>query len=217
MSAPGHAGGLALALLLGASALRAQGLVSPGPLTSAHARYDNLSSCLACHDAGRELTGRKCLTCHVSLGARIRADRGYHAVATRHGTELACRACHSEHNGLPYRLVRWPGNVPKEQFDHRSTGYTLEGAHTRQRCEACHRSELVLDAAVRADTSLSTRRTYLGASTACASCHLDEHRGRVSRQCQDCHTQTEWKPAPRFDHATTRFPLTGRHADAKCD
>jgi hypothetical protein len=213
----GRVGGLALALLLGATALRAQGLISPGPLATAHARYDNLNHCLACHDAGRGLSGSKCLTCHVSLGARIRADKGYHAVATKHGAELACRTCHSEHNGRPYRLVRWPNNVPREQFDHRSTGYSLEGAHARQRCEACHRSELVLDAAVRADTSLSTRRTYLGVSTACASCHLDEHRGRVSRQCQDCHTQTEWKPAPRFDHATTRFPLTGKHADAKCD
>ena len=217
MSVHGRAGGLVFALLLGATALRAQGLVSPGPLASAHLRYDNLSRCLFCHDAGRELTGRKCLTCHVSLGARIRADKGYHAVATNHGAELACRTCHSEHNGRPYRLVRWPNNLPKEQFDHRSTDFTLEGAHARTRCDACHRPELVVDAAVRADTSLSTRRTYLGLGVACASCHLDEHRGRVSRQCQDCHTQTEWKPAPRFDHATTRFPLTGRHADVRCD
>jgi hypothetical protein len=212
-----RAGGLALALLLGATALRAQGLVSPGPLASAHARYDNLSGCLLCHDAGRELTGRKCLTCHASLEARIRADKGYHAVATKHGAELACRTCHSEHNGRPYRLVRWPNNAPRERFDHRSTGYTLEGAHARERCEACHRPELVGQAWVRADTSLSVRRTYLGLSVACATCHVDEHRGRVSRQCQDCHTQTAWTPAPRFDHDSTRFSLTGKHADVKCD
>ena len=217
MSVRARAGAAALALLLGATALRAQGLVSPGPLASAHARYDDLAHCLDCHDAGRELSGRKCLACHSSLGARIRADRGYHATATRHGTALACRGCHSEHNGRPYRLVRWPDNSPQERFDHRTTGYALEGAHTRQRCEACHRPELVVEATVRADTSLSVRRTYLGLSTACASCHLDEHRGRVSRQCQDCHTQTEWKPAPRFDHATTRFPLTGRHENVECD
>jgi hypothetical protein len=209
--------GAALALLLCAPALRAQGLVSPGPLSSAHARFDDIARCLACHDAARVLTGRKCLACHGSLAARIRADKGYHAVTTRHGAELACRACHSEHNGRPYRLVRWPGGVPRERFDHRQTGYALEGAHARQRCEGCHRSEFVADPVVRADSSLSVRRTYLGLATACAACHLDEHRGRVSHQCQDCHDVTAWKPVPRFDHATTRFPLTGRHTGLRCD
>jgi hypothetical protein len=206
----------ALALLCCATALRAQGLVSPGPLSSVHARYDDIARCLSCHDAGRELSGRKCLACHVTLAARIRADRGYHAVATKHGAELACRTCHTEHNGRPYRLVRWPDGTAKEQFDHRPTGYALEGAHARQRCEGCHRAELVVDAVARGDTSLARRRTFLGLDTACASCHLDEHRGRVSRQCRDCHDVTAWKPAPRFDHATTRFPLTGKHTDLRC-
>lgn len=217
MSTGGRLAGAALALLLGATALRAQGLVSPGPLSRAHARYDDITRCLACHDAGRELSGRKCLACHATLAARIRADRGYHAVATKHGAELACRTCHTEHNGRPYRLVRWPDGAAKEQFDHRQTGYVLEGAHTRGRCEACHRAELVVNAAARADSSLVGGRTFLGLDTACASCHLDEHRGRVSRQCRDCHDLTAWKPAPRFEHATTRFPLTGKHADLRCD
>jgi hypothetical protein len=211
-----RAGILALGLLFGASVARAQGLVSPGPLATAHARYDNLANCLTCHDAGRELSGRKCLVCHASLAARVRADSGYHAIATRHGAALACRTCHSEHNGRPYRLVRWPDNAPPERFDHRATGYPLEGTHARQRCEACHRPELIGEAAVRSDTSLSVRRTFLGLSTACASCHLDEHRGRVSRRCQECHDLAAWKPAPRFDHGATRFPLTGRHADVRC-
>jgi hypothetical protein len=216
MSGARRIAGPALALLLGASGARAQGLVSPGPLTTAHARYDNLANCLACHDAGRELSGRKCLACHVALAARIRADKGYHAAATKHGSALACRTCHSEHNGRPYRLVRWPDNAPQERFDHGVVGYPLEGAHARQRCDACHRQELVADAGTRGDSSVAVRRTFLGLSTACALCHLDEHRGRVSRQCQDCHDVTAWKPAPRFDHGTTRFPLTGRHADVRC-
>jgi hypothetical protein len=160
--------GAALALLLCAPALRAQGLVSPGPLSSAHARFDDIARCLACHDAARVITGRKCLACHASLAASIRAAKGYHAVATQQGTVLACPACHSEHNGRPYRLVRWPGGVPRERFDHRQTGYALEGAHARQRCEGCHRSEFVADPVVRADSSLSVRRTYLWTSTAAA-------------------------------------------------
>ncbi len=207
---------VALALLVRAPALAAQGLVSPGPLRAAHARWDDIARCLSCHEAGRALSGRKCLACHGSLAAEIRADHGYHAVATRHGAELACQHCHSEHNGRPYRLVRWPDGQPQERFDHAQTGYPLEAAHARQRCEACHRPEFVIVPAVRADTSLSVRRTFLGLSTTCTACHLDEHRGATSRQCLDCHDLTAWKPAPKFDHDRTRFPLTGRHADLRC-
>jgi len=212
--------GIALALaalVAGAAApLRAQGLASPGPLAAPHARLDDLTKCLSCHETGRQLSGRKCLDCHVSLARRIRTGLGYHAGATRGGTQLACASCHSEHNGRPYRLVRWPNNVPKEQFNHRDAGWNLEGAHARHRCESCHRAELIADAAVRGDRSLSAQRTYLGLGSQCVACHLDEHRGRVSRTCEDCHTTTEWKPAPRFDHARTRFELTGRHRDVPC-
>ncbi len=210
-------GAVALAVLLVAasSELLAQGLASPGPLATAHARLDDLAHCLACHDAGRELSGRKCLACHTSLASRIRADSGYHAVATQHGAALACRTCHSEHNGRPFRLVKWEGGA-KESFDHHKTGWALAGAHARLRCEVCHRPRLVADRAVRADSSVSLQRTYLGLGTACASCHLDEHRGRTSAACQDCHSVDAWKPAVGFDHDRTRFMLTGLHRNLRC-
>jgi hypothetical protein len=212
-----RSGFLVVAALLARTApLPAQGLVSPGPLTTAHARYDNIQSCLTCHETGRELSGRKCLACHVALAAQIRAGRGYHATATRNGAELRCAACHSEHNGRPYRLVRWPNNVAKEQFDHARTGFTLEGAHARGRCEECHKAGFVSQAAVRGDSSLSVQRTFLGLDRTCASCHLDEHRGRTDSDCLQCHTQDAWKPVPRFDHSRTHFPLEGRHEGVAC-
>ncbi len=210
--------GTVLLLVLAAAAprLAGQGLVSPGPLAQAHARYDEVNRCLVCHEAGRELTGRRCLACHVSLAARIQAGRGYHATATRRGTALACATCHSDHNGRPYRLVRWPDSRPPEQFDHTLAGWTLQGAHARLACADCHTAALIASAAVRADTSLDVARTYLGLGTTCASCHLDEHRGRVGTRCEDCHDQDRWTPVRRFDHARTRFPLTGRHQAVEC-
>ena len=206
---------VAALMLAASSGLRAQGLASPGPLATPHASLDNLARCLACHDAGRELSGRKCLACHAALATRIRADSGYHAVATQHGATLACRTCHSEHNGRPFRLVKWTGGA-KETFDHQKTGWTLEGAHARQTCETCHKQQLVSDPVVRRDSSLSVRTTYLGLGTACAACHLDEHRGRVSRQCRDCHGLDAWKPVAGFDHSRTHFALTGLHANLRC-
>ena len=211
------AAALVLVLMTAATRVLAQGLASPGPLAAAHARLDDLAHCLDCHDAGRQLSGQKCLACHTSLAAEIHADRGYHAVATRHGAELACRTCHSEHNGRPFQLVKWPGGRGRDGFDHAQAGWALEGGHTKPTCTACHRTGLVSEAAVRSDASLSVQRTFLGLGTACGACHLDEHRGRVSRQCLDCHTVEAWKPAPRFDHDRTRFPLTGLHAQVRCD
>jgi len=208
---------LLLLLVTAATRVQAQGLASPGPLATPHAKLDDLAHCLDCHDAGRQLSGTKCLACHTSLAAEIRADQGYHAAATRHGAELACRTCHSEHNGRPFRLVKWPGSSGREGFDHRQTGWPLEGGHAKPTCDACHKAALVAVASVRSDASLSVQRTFLGLGTSCTSCHLDEHRGRVSRQCLDCHTLDAWKPASRFDHARTRFPLTGLHAQVHCD
>lgn len=205
---------VAFLAMFAAAPLAAQ--VSPGPLSRAHASVDGITRCLSCHEAGRELSGRKCLACHTALSARITAGRGFHAAVTRNGAEPKCATCHSEHNGRPYQLVRWPDNAPRERFDHTRTGFRLDGAHVRATCGACHRAGLIADGAVRGDASLSVERTYLGLGTTCTSCHLDEHRGRTTRPCTDCHNQTAWKPAQGFDHARTSFPLEGRHRAAEC-
>jgi len=205
---------VALAALAGAFPLAAQ--VSPGPLARAHLSVDGITRCLSCHEAGHELSGRKCLGCHASLAERISANRGLHGSVTRAGADRRCASCHSEHNGRPYQLVRWPDNVPRERFDHGRVGFQLEGAHARAACTACHRAGLIADAAVRGDASLSVERTFLGLGTTCTSCHLDEHRERTTRRCTDCHTQTSWKPAPGFDHSRTAFALEGRHRSVQC-
>ena len=114
-----------------------------------------------------------------------------HAVVSMMNAEPAkvrCRTCHSEHNGRPFQLVKWPGGRGREGFDHTQTGWALEGGHTKPTCNACHKASLVAEASVRSDASLAVQRTFLGLGTACGACHLDEHRGRVSRQCLDCHT-----------------------------
>jgi hypothetical protein len=54
--------------------------------------------------------------------------------------------------------------------------------------------------------------------TTCVGCHEqdDGHQGRFGRECETCHTSTEWRRAT-FDHARrTRFPLRGQHADVRC-
>jgi hypothetical protein len=59
----------------------------------------------------------------------------------------------------------------------------------------------------------------MGLETTCASCHRrdDPHANALGADCQRCHDESGWKPAPKFDHAQSRYPLTGKHAGVSCD
>jgi hypothetical protein len=56
----------------------------------------------------------------------------------------------------------------------------------------------------------------------CESCHMDAHAGqlagRADSTCASCHTPAGWKPTTFTvqRHASSRLPLTGRHATLDC-
>jgi hypothetical protein len=52
--------------------------------------------------------------------------------------------------------------------------------------------------------------------SACASCHKDVHEPSLGKDCQRCHDDRKFRPAPRFDHAKARYKLEGKHAEAPC-
>jgi hypothetical protein len=57
------------------------------------------------------------------------------------------------------------------------------------------------------------------ASSDCNACHGkdDAHKGGLGVKCADCHTERRWKDVD-FDHGKkTRFALSAKHAEAKCD
>ena len=60
-------------------------------------------------------------------------------------------------------------------------------------------------------------RTFLGLQQECLSCHIDEHRGQLNQDCQNCHNFDAWSPTPLFNHDQTRFQLTGKHTIVKCE
>ncbi len=59
---------------------------------------------------------------------------------------------------------------------------------------------------------------FRGVATTCAGCHKDPHQGRFGGKCETCHTADDWKRIQRanFDHARTRYPLTGKHQATDC-
>lgn len=193
------------------SAVAATAQISPGLLSTAHQQLEGSGRCLDCHRPGKGVDANLCLSCHRGLAARVSSDQGLHA----RPDHARCERCHAEHNGRSFALVYW-GEAGAEGFDHALTGHTLAGAHRAVACRNCHRPDRV-PAPLRDPTAgVAIERTFLGLSTACASCHRDPHAGRLGSSCANCHGETAWRPAAGFAHDATRYPLTERHRDLAC-
>lgn len=191
--------------------------ISPGPLARAHKSLEGATQCVQCHSLTRGAAmGTACLSCHKDVKALIDAKRGYHAKLPA-AERMNCASCHPDHAGEDFAMVSWPTGG-KNRFDHRQAGWALEGKHTEAKCESCHKAAFRAPAMA----ALSKRKTgtpWVGLETACASCHQREdiHEGALKGGCQECHNAKAWAPAPAFNHDDARYPLTGKHADVKCD
>jgi hypothetical protein len=178
--------------------------LSPGKLTRAHAEIEGDANCSECHSSGKGLDTNACLACHDDLGVRIRRGLGLHA--TREYREQSCGRCHVEHLGRDAKLVRWPGGR-KERFDHRKSGWPLEGAHASVACGDCHDSR--------------NRRgapSFLGLKTDCVSCHEDPHEGKFAgAECTSCHNQSDWTQVTNVRPNHPGLSLAAGHAKTKCE
>ncbi len=151
--------------------------------------------CVKCHfDKARNLdktfkgATTECASCH-------RTDDLEKAHKGRYGAK--CETCHTDRGWKELR------------FNHdRDTRYALRDIHAQVKCDLCH---------------LPPKPLYnQHLSTKCAACHHKDdmekgHRGRLGDKCESCHTTKGWKTTD-FDHdKNTKFPLKGKHRDAKCD
>jgi nitrate/TMAO reductase-like tetraheme cytochrome c subunit len=161
------------------------------PLLGRHAQLD----CGSCHErasfyrfAGTPIT---CIGCH---------EPDYRATLNpSHVKELFpvdCRNCHN------FTASSWGGS-----FDHSLTAFPLTGAHRAIICIQCHKNN-----------------QFRNLSSECYNCHsadftsaisLDHVSAGVSRSCQICHTTIAWTPST-FNHASTKFNLTGKHRTISC-
>lgn len=204
---------LALGALLAAAPALAD-LFSPGELAKAHQALEGLQNCTKCHPAGQQLSQASCLECHGELEAPIAKGKGLHGRIPT--AERACEKCHHEHAGRDAPLIQW-GAGGKKAFNHARTGWALHGAHLKVECQDCHQQRRITQPAVLALVEKTGRDTFLGLPNTCSSCHFDEHRGQVGQQCEGCHVEKAWKPAPGFDHGQTDYALTGKHAKVACE
>lgn len=119
-----------------------------------------------------------------------------HASGKRHGRAtqgMDCGVCHTP-AGWGVRSDLQSGS----EFDHDLTGFPLRAGHVRAACTQCHDGRKEVE-----------RR--------CVSCHVDEHRGKLGTQCDDCHNASSFKRTDALTlHSRTRLPLTGMHALVDC-
>lgn len=180
--------------------------ISPGDLSQVHSHLEGMSNCTQCHILGDKVSNEKCLACHTEIKERVDKQKGYHSSAAVR--DKSCVICHNDHHGRTFEIIRFE----KEKFDHNLAGYNLLGAHSKKKCEDCHKPEFITDQKIKNKKYLS----YLGLKTACISCHTDYHQNTLSRNCTDCHDYEAFKPATRFAHDKTKFQLKGKHEAVDC-
>jgi hypothetical protein len=97
---------------------------------------------------------------------------------------------------VPALAQQFGGGAP---FNHNATGFILDGAHVRERCESCHLQGL-----------------FRGTPRDCASCHRPGGRATgktpphipTSVACDSCHFSASWTPTT-FRHRTTQGVAVG--------
>lgn len=162
------------------------------PLRGRHAAVD----CARCHAAGeprRPLAHARCTDCHEDVHARqLRVSAG----------RRDCEDCHDLGGFSParYTLAR---------HDEEPNRFPLRGAHRAVPCRDCH-----------AASAANPAGRFRFEDRDCEACHADPHGralafGGEARRCVNCHRVESWRLS-RFDHATTDFPLEGRHAEFAC-
>lgn len=181
------------------------GQISPGKLSKAHSHLEGMSQCTQCHILGDKVSDQKCLDCHADLKRSIQANKGYHV--SYEVKPKNCISCHSEHHGLKFEMIRFD----QKTFNHRLTGYELEGAHKSKDCRDCHKPEYIQNTELKKNA-----KTFLGLDTKCLTCHADYHQKTLSGDCAKCHNFEKFKPAIKFNHQKSDFPLAGAHQKLDC-
>ena len=169
------------------------------------------TACDACHrkdDKHAGQLGRKCESCHDEskwtgvrydhrkarfqlTGRHVDAEcRKCHETVAYRDAPKACNGCHEKDDkhkrrfGIKCETCHHTRTWKSWDFDHETTKFCLDGAHTKIDCEVCHDRRF-------GDPARPGR--------ACVTCHLkdDVHDGGFSPQCERCHVTTDWKRVRR--------------------
>jgi nitrate/TMAO reductase-like tetraheme cytochrome c subunit len=191
------------------------------------------NDCHRKHDVHKGGLGEKCDTCHNEKNWKTTTfdhNKTRFKLENKHA-ETKCKECHQDRRykdtpqdcyschrktddkdghegqfgkkcGECHTTKAWDPST----FDHDKTHFGLKGKHDEALCMACHKGILYQE-------KLALK---------CVGCHRKDdnekgHKGGLGDKCESCHNELGWKTT-RFDHdKDTKYPLTGKHAKAKCE
>jgi hypothetical protein len=192
------------------------------------AHLEEKVACASCHERAHGGTEEACHNCHSVAGWKpAKFDHSFctcrfpgkhktvsclscHAEFRFTSTPTLCSGCHEKERkhdplgecSLCHSALSWKDNT----FDHNERSkFALTGSHLEVDCNRCHK-ELK-----------GTKVQFREAPEDCKGCHAEdgqEAHGDFGA-CEKCHT-TEAFEKPTFDHASTGFPITGKHAELGC-
>ena len=169
---------------------RAGSLVSPGPLSDAHAALQ--ATCTSCHMPYERISGAACVRCHALADRLLTQERtAFHAYVP------SCVECHVEHAGGSR-----PTHMDHDALVRLLAERTPAVADQALSCVACHGVE-------------DPHGKTLG--TECADCHGTEtwrvpgfaHPSPRSRECARCHAAP---PSHYMHHFMMSQQWAGEHA-----
>jgi hypothetical protein len=202
------------------------------------------ANCVDCHrqDPHQGKYGKNCQDCHVVEGFEKTAfDHGTtrFPLTGKHAA-VACQKCHPKRTGAAVAANKPLSTVCADchrdvhlgqfkkacdtchttqgfsgrglKFNHQTdTAFPLLGKHATLSCRQCHLKTIMTFPSGRGEAVLFTP---LAAD--CLNCHEDYHRGQLVQDCRQCHGMDSFRPAVRFDHSRSRFPLSLFHENVGC-
>ncbi len=168
---------------------------------------DTGGRCSACHVPpwSKSRMDDRCIDCHIDLQVQLSDPRTLHG-ALMSGGPLACRTCHTDHNGPEASLTI----LVMSDFPHEKVGFSLQGHPGKSDkssfvCADCHpQSFTTFDVSI------------------CETCHrefdasyIETHITYFGRGCLACHDGVDTY-GDTFDHNLLPFPLEGGHAQFGC-
>jgi hypothetical protein len=157
-----------------------------------------------------------CDKCHLTPRLATRRNAGGERIAVFKPVPYReCSSCHDDpHKGRlssecsDCHVTRGFDQIDRRDFNHARTRYPLRGKHAAVGCAACHGPDLA--------------RTKVPYAT-CGACHADAHSGDATingkpADCASCHQVEGFAPSTFSvgQHASTKYPLEGKHRGVRC-
>ena len=202
MLALGFAVGLVVLILVSVDVVRdGGGVISGGPLSSAHATLE--SDCASCHSGFQAVADESCSTCHEKAGDTIGTFTfAAHAIyrsgdfgrATTAENEPPCASCHPEHQGRQALVLNVPDSACQDC--HERTHFTTDHPEFAFAENPQGDDDTLAFAHGHHTREVMERAGWVDLERACLACHQPTEDGRnfepinFDLHCDACHLTT---------------------------